>query len=716
MEEGEILDLKPEETILEPQRPGAPMLLDDVFPPIDIRGEEEKINAWFENDIKRCAIFVSQHQAAWDRWQRIYDLESTVDLFSDIGGRADFPAGLLTEKTIEGIDRLMRAIYAPDPIFAVHEASFGEEQIEDIIRYEQWMNYYCRDVLGLESQLGKRAFLDFLLFGSVVLEPDTMFKIVPQRTIKTYSTRDELEADQELITDTTSMDEKFDRLDSDIPVRMVVERENVEEMGLNIFQVDLMDHLIPPQVYRDDEIRFRARRLYYTESDLHVLASSSVGWYQKEDVDRILYQRSIDVSEAKAGRNPVRYDMMRKDAGVTPGYEWLDANPEYGDKRILPYENVFIVFRIFARYAYRTRRDPRGVIPKWTVWDWEPCSQTILRARTYPHFDERLPWIHFRLGMSRKSYYGFGFGALLEKEDSRQTSIMNVFLDSEAMAAYPPYLARSPEAGGMTPFRFGMGPGQVGYVHDVLRDFKQLELRGPSQNLLNGLYPISSTLASNRTGITPYTMGQTESTDPRSPARKTELLLGQAQLSLESIIRDWNVGWEQLAQHIWKSAYEATIIRGEDERAHIVAGLTGGPADMARVTVRDLEKNIRWLSQASAGVVNPQARKADFLNKFSFFIPLIQRLWEVNPEVGARYFLRWIRQAANELELRGKQFLVPSEEEMLAMPQQSMQGLLGQMQDWAKGGGMQGITPQPEPAALPAGQPEAGPTPETMEM
>lgn len=687
--------IEPKAQIIQPRAPGTPLLMDDVFPALDIAGREEEINSWFENDIKRCATFVRHHQDAWERWRAIYDLETVADLYSDIGGRADFPSGLLCEKTIGGIDRLMRAVYVPDPLFAVHEAMSGEEDIETILRYEQWMNFYCRQVLKLERVFGKRAFLDFLLFGSMIAEPDTLFKIVPQRTIKTYRTREELEEDQDVITDISALDEKFASLDDDIPVRMVVERDNVEEMGLNIFLVDLTDHLVPPNVFRDEEIRFRARRLYYTESDLRVLASKGVAWYSEKDVDEVVGQREQDVEWIKMGKHPVRYSKMRTDSGTAPGFEWYDSGSEYGDKKALPYEDVYIVFRIFARYAYPTRKDPRGIIPKWTVWDWEPCSQTILRARTYPHFDERLPWIHFRLGVSRKSYYGFGFGALLEKEDSRQSSIMNLFLDSEAMACYAPYLARSPESGGSpTPFRFGMGPGQVGFVHDVLRDFKQIDLRGPSQNLLGSMYPISTKLAENRTSVTSYTMGQTEGTDPRSPARKTELLLGQAQLGMESIIRDWNIGWEELAHHIWRAVYESTIIRGEDERSGIVAAgdLEGR---IGVVSLDDLEKEVIWISQASAGVVNPQARKADFLNKFSFFIPLIQRLWEVNQQVGVTYFLRWMKQAASELELRGKQYLIPTEAEMQQMPPEAMQGVMQEMQEWTKAGGQEGVTPQP---------------------
>lgn len=705
MANDDITELDPEAEVLQPSAPGAPLLLDDVFPALDIGGREEEINTWFENDIKRCVRFVEGHRSAWDAWQRIYDLDYVCDLYSDIGGRADFPSGLLCEKTIEGIDRLMRAIYAPIPIFGIHEAMTKTMDIEDVHRQEDWMDFYCREILRLEKTFGKRALLDFLLFGSMIAEPDTMFKVVPQRSVKVYRTREELEADSEIVTDIDAMENQFASLDDGIPVRMVVERDNVEEMGLNIFQIDLTDHLIPPSVYRDEDIRFRARRLYYTESDLHVLASKGVGWYSETDVEKVVGYRSTDLGEVAANRRPLRYDKLRVDLGggqgVTPGYEWYDMRSEYGDKGTLPYENVFIVFRIFARYAYPTRKDPRGVIPKWTVWDWEPASQTILRARTYPHFDERLPWVHFRMGVSRKSYYGFGFGALLEREDSRQTSIMNLFLDSEANAAFPPYLTRSPEAGGTTPFRFGMGPGQCGFVLNPATDFRQVELRGPSSNLLGVMYPISTRLAENRTGITGYTMGQTESTDPRSPARKTELLLGQAQLSMESIIRDWNTAWDELADHIWKSVYEATIIRGEDPKAGIVSKEVGTGAGSV-VTLDDLEKDIRWISQASAGVVNPQARKADFLNKFSFFIPLIQKLWEVNPQVGVTYFLRWLRQGANELELRGRRFLIPTEQELQAMPPQAMQGLLTDMQRWGKAGGAEGVTPQPEtPEALP---------------
>ena len=704
---------------IQPSGTGVPLVMDDVFPELDVRGMEDELNEWFENDIMRCIQFVDKHKGAWARWNDLYDLMLSSDVYADIGGRSDYPSGLLCEKTIEATDRLMRAVYAPDPIFAVHESMTGEEDMETILRLEKWFNYYCRNKLDIEKSLGKRAFLDFILYGSCVVEPDLMFKVVPQRTVKTYRTSEELQEDEHLVTDVESLNEKYDQLDRGIPVRVVVEREDVEEMGLNLFIVDLEDHLIPPNVYADDEIRFRGNRLYYTESDLNVLCSDSVGFYRKSDVDKVFGARVADMQRIRDGHHPQRYSHMRSDAGVAPGYEWYDAQ-SYGDKAKLPYENVFIVMRIYAKYAYPTKRDPRGVIPKWTVFEWEPASKTILRSRTYPHFDERLPWVHFRMGYSPKSYYGFGFGALLEQEDSRQTSIMNLYLDAESNAAFPPYLVRSPESDGDTPFRMGMGPGQVGYVQNPTMDFKQVDLRGPGQGLLGQMLPISNTLASNRTGITSYTQGQSESTDPRSPARKTEMLLGQAQLSLESIIRDWNLGFEELAQHVWASVYENTIIRGEDRDSRIVpsAGKEEEVVDspMATVTLDDLERPVRWTSQASAGVVNPQARKSDFINKFSFFMPLIQQMWQIDPEVGARYFIRWLTVAAVELELRGKKYLIPTEEEVLRMQPEAMQKTMEGMQTYATSGGAEGETPipsGPEPIDFEKEEAEqGGPSPE----
>lgn len=706
-EESQILALERPDATLQPKLPGQDTVMDDIFPALNIADEDtrKELVHWFTNDLRRCIDFVEKHRGSWERWQRLYDLEDAIDLYSDIGGRASFPSGLITEKVIEAMDRLMRAVYTPDPLFVIDEMGSDIHDIGRIHRMEHWMDNRLRRGLQIEKALGKEAFVEFLLDGSLIVEVDNELRIEPRKTVRPFENLADFEAIAHLVTDQTLLDDYRSRLAEGLPIRAVVEEENAEKEGLSFFIVDKIDHLIPPDIYRDADIRFRARRLYYTESDLRIMASDAVNWYKKADVDKVLGFRQVGLSAIQTGNEPPRYDEMRSDAGVSMGYDWDMASSQWGEKKTLPYKDVYIVFRIFAKFGYPTQRDPKGLIPKWAVFDFEPDSQVILRARTYPHFDERLPWIHFRLGHSKKSYYGYGFGALLEKEDSRKTSILNLYLDSAANAAFPPYLTLSPEFGGTIPFRMGMGPGQMGFVQSIAH-FKQLDLRGPPDALLGRLLPICSTMAENRTGITSYTMGQTESTDPRSPARKTELLLGQAEISFQSLVKDWNIGWEALALHAWKSFYEIAIIRGPDALPNLIDGEVGDIEGTAQISMADLLADVAWLSQASASVVNPQARKAEFLQKFSFYMPLILRLWRVSPEIGLEYFVRWMQHSTKELELRGAKYLIPTREELRGMPADATEAIMQEMQGWFKGGGAEGMPGRP---------PEIGET-ETEEM
>jgi hypothetical protein len=561
--------------------------------------------------------------------------------------------------------------------------------------------------------LGNEALFEFGIDGSLIVEPDIFFKIVPNRTIKTYISEEDLDKDADKVMDPTLLDDLYSRLAQRLPVRVVVEEEYDENQGLQMGIVPKIDHLIPPGVFRDSDLRFRARRLYMTQSDLEVMASPSVNWYKREDVDKVLGFRNTGITSALRNDEIHGYDRMKPEGSLTSwvGFNWDSASSYAGMAdaySALPYKDLYPIYRILFKYGYATRADKEGLIPKWVVCDYEFDSETILRARVYPHLHNLLPWIHFKLGFRPESYYGYGMGPLLADEDVRQSNILNLCMDSSAMASFPPYVCKHPEEGGITPFPMGMAPGMTGWIRNI-GDFQALQIPTPSEALVSRLYPISDKNAESRSSITSYSMGQEATSDPRSPARKTELLLGQAQIGMDSMINDFNDGLNDLVIIIQKSLYEIGLIRGTEnlEDTPLRNIVSGDPTQIGgtQVILDELNLDIVWESGASSLAINPEYRKAAFLRQFSFFAPLLQQLGPqegMPPELVAqraqlfiKYFHRWMIQAARELELRNMEWLIPTAEELNI---EGVEQALGGMQEMLKTGE---TVPPPQPAERP---------------
>lgn len=707
----EVTEVIGTKDVLQPQR-GGDFLPEDIFPPVDISKIERKLVEQFNRDLKLCVEEVNGHIPDWEEWRILYRMQESHQMYPDIS-TANFASGLLCEKMNEFMDRMKRSIYMSTPIYSVNMTASNIEDIDQVQRLEAFFHHIFHNVLKIRKSLGNEALFDFGLDGSLIVEPDVFFKIIPNRTIKTYTNESALEEDADKIMDPTMLDDLHARIAQGVPARAVVEEKYDENQGLQLGLVPKIDHLIPPGVYRDKDLRFRARRLYMTKSDLEVMASPAVNWYEKEDVEKVLGFREIGI-RAKLDNEEIHgYDRMRPEGSHSSwiGFNWDSVSTYVGRPDAftsLPYKDLYPVYRIMFKYGYSTVEDPDGLIPKWVVCDYEFDSETILRARVYPHLHNLLPWIHFKLGFCPDSYYGYGMGALLSDEDVRQTNILNLFMDGAAMASFPPYVCKHPEEGGITPFSMGMAPGMTGWVRNI-GDFQSLAIPTPPESLVSRLYPISDKNAESRSSITSYAMGQEASSDPRSPARKTELLLGQAQIGMDSMIGDFNLGLDDLAILVQKALHEVALIRGTENLIDTPLKniVSGDPTELGtnQVILSELGLDIVWESGASSLAINPEYRKAAFLRQFSFFAPLLQNLAPqegMPPELAAeraqlymKYFHRWMVQAARELELRNMEWLIPAAEELnLEGVQQALTG----MQEMLKVGE---AVPPPQPAERP---------------
>lgn len=690
---------------------GAPTIrmdstFEDLFPPLELtKDQKSSIGTWFEKDLRSCLRNINNHKSKWATYRAVYMMEYVEKFYPDMGQGANYSSGLLCEKILEGMDRVRKGVFKSPPYFIPDSKSTGTDANVDFDNRATWafQTILAKDIDVMDA-IGDEGVFEFLIDGSCIVEADTVFERVPQKTLKVYTNMDDLSMDENKVINKGDLERAYAELEATGITRVLVEADVVTKNGLQIFRVDKVDHLVPCGVYSDKDMRFRARRMYLTGADLKLLASEEVGWYDKDAVEKVLGERSKKAvlekmsrgKDGKSSQEELRsmednYDLMY------PYRQELDLTSSDGT----PYEGTFAVYRVTCKFGYATPSDPKGKIPKYCAIDYSPEGKVILRAVAYPHFKERPNWFHIKLGFAPKSYYGFGWGARLLQDDFLESNAVDLFLDSAALATFNPFMCKHPEAGGIYPFPAGYGPAKIGYANDM-NDWKQVDVHPPNALLLSILLPLTQNRAANRTSITSLIQGRTESSDPRSPAQKTAMLLNEASVGIENMIDDWNKGWTSMANFIWDAVYEiAMFVKSKDGNLRdIFSGViiddTKEPApDMRlcenRILFSELKRELVWISQASAVNLNKELKMKKFLEMFQFFVPLLDKMSQFAPDAFKKYFIRWMNRAAEVSELPSISYLIPREEELLMVPNdQLMQTMLSTAENLRGGRGSTG--------------------------
>ena len=684
------------------------LIFEDYFPKLELSDtDKEGISSWFDRDLRSCIRNVNTMKEKWAIYRAAFVLEYVEKFYPDMGLGAPYSSGLLCEKILEGMSRMKRSVWGAHPLFAPDLKKTGSDVDVSFVHRAQWcLHTMLSEHLGIKEAIGNAGIFDFICDGSLIVEVDNMYEKIPQRTLKTYDRLEDLSADEDKAID----EQHFQQAVSDLTVnglaKMLVEEDTVIENGMQVFRVDKMDHLVPEGVYDDKDIRFRARRMYLTKSDLNLLCSDDVGWYDKDEVEKVvgsrLNARGLTGSKEKNASEQLNRILNNYDLS----YHWQEDESLTAGQLNQPYEETFAVYRTLCKFGYKTAKDPKGKIPKYVLIDYSPEGKAILRAVVYPHFKERRNYMHFKLGYAPKSYYGFGYGARCISDDQMESNAISLYLESSALASFNPFLCKHPEAGGRFPWPNGYGPGKIGYLNDPRNDFMQVQITPPSDGLLRHILPLTQERSANKTSVTPITEGQSENMDPRSPAAKTELLLGQSNIGLDDMVDDWNsTGWTPLARFIWNAMYELATCEVDSNPGvtKLCFGLVSKdtlPDDVDNmVTLEELKKDMVWESLASTAYLNPEMRAQKFMQMFQFFVPLLQQLAQFSPDLYRVYFIRWVQRAAMEFDLPGMKFLIPSKKEIETIPTGNLQQMLeGIMTNIRSGQGPQ-MTKTPQQGA-----------------
>ncbi|MFA5936533.1 MAG: hypothetical protein WC822_01500 [Candidatus Paceibacterota bacterium] len=695
-------------------RPARTTMFEDYFPKLDLTEEQEKeLSSWFNRDLRSCVKNVNEERHEWATYRSVFMLDYMLKMYPDIGLGIDYTSGLLAEKVLEAMDRMKRSVFGVAPMFMVDTEMSGTKNDVTFMNRAQWvLESMLVKNLKVKERLRDDVIFDFVMDGSAIVEADTMFDKVSVKTLRTYTTADDLAVDEDRVVDSSRLDTAYIDIATKGSARVLVEEDVITEDGLTLFHVPKVDHLIPAGVYKDDGIRFRARRMYLTGSDLMLMSSEEVGWYDRKKVEKVIGARG----ERKGYRAAAPKDVAAKEK-LTQMDEYSDLMYDMQEEQDLkgapgdfPYENFYTVYRITCKYGYKTSSDPEGKLPKYCCFDYSPEGGVILRSITYPHFTETRNWFHFKLGYAPDSYYGYGFGKRLLNDDYIESNAVDIFLESAVMSSFRPLIAKHPEAGGMFPFPAGYGPAKVGYVMDM-NDVKVLESSPPSPALLSVLLPLIQVKSENRTNITSLIQGRTESSDPRSPAAKTGMLINEANVGLDMMVDDWNVsGWNPMANFVWKAMYEiATYMFNENpETKSVFDGLVtteAAPDGVDNVvSIEELGRDIWWKSQASSDVLNSELRMQKGLQLFQFFVPMLEKMAQFNPQLFQVYFMRWMKWTAQTLSVPGITYLIPTQQEIQSMPADAMVDVLrGLSQNLRAGRG---------PGMLELGATAGQPTPE----
>ena len=164
------------------------------------------------------------------------------------------------------------------------------------------------------------------------------------------------------------------------------------------------------------------------------------------------------------------------------------------------------------------------------------------------------------------------------------------------------------------------------------------------------------------------------------------------------MIDDWSrTGWNSLAGFTWLSMYEQVVFAIEhgvsvESALNGLILIGGDPKGKENViTFEELQRNVKWKSGASSDYLNPERRIQKFIQHFMFFMPLMKEVAQFKPELYKIYFMRWMNRAAQEMDLPGAAFLIPTAEELESMPNDKLEGVLENLIANVQGGAMPGV-------------------------
>lgn len=431
---------------------------------------------------------------------RIAELTSFSDLYEDIRPAKTFPwedcANIPLPITADSVDtvseRLLNRTFSSEIVYNVTgEDDYSIDHEEEI---ENWLNYIIKEDLDLFKKSDS-------IFHNVAKYGDADIALTFERKetrIKKWKSPGLIEGAKNLFKGKNVFNQ------------VLVEESEVKKVAhLELF--DPEDIIVPISAKDNpEELEWIALFYYPTYADLEDLAS------KYENLELIKGQETEVEKQIKTA-------------------EETGQNLEPGKKK------SFVLCVVLARYDINEDKKRENC-----VFIFEYKTKVYLRGSFNPYFHNEKFVIPFRIHPITNSWHGRGISKLTKPLNLECEALNNQTIDNANLVINKvlTYL----RGVGINTEKDKIYPGAMLGVntHDDIRVLPLGDINYSGIALLK----LMQSFAQLRSGIGGYQSGMAESADPRSPARKTELLIGQTDLRIDTFFKRVNDGFKRLARQI----------------------------------------------------------------------------------------------------------------------------------------------------------------------
>lgn len=421
--------------------------------------------------------------------------------------------------------RVKKAIfYSGHIVDIIPEANNTEENAE---KQEKWLDYTIREVVKLEEKSDNLLY-DALMLNFGVLKNHWVFEEEKREEVTEYESADEL------LRNYPDAIEKY------------------PEYILKLTGYDTMEHLAEdyPQFANLPltDTKITLRETYRDKFD-----GDRVEWVDPKD---IIFPK--DVEKAEDSWVIIQHLRMRRDELMRKQKsKFFEFNEKdlFGDKEAKDYGKKYDVYEAILRYDI----DKDGLEEKCVYWvaKGEGDNKLYLRGIKYPYMHRDDYFIVFRSTGHRYGFYTGGLGEKLksvsDSEDKRQNQISNAWDQAIVKSFLHTITPGSP----YNPKIHKYYPASIIPVSDPneLTELRTSDIPPSSFTLLEDNRRESELLAG--VSINPMS-GQVTPQDPNAPARKTELLLAESNISTSEYLKNIIKGIKRVAYQIQMNYYQFT--------------------------------------------------------------------------------------------------------------------------------------------------------------
>ncbi len=313
-------------------------------------------------------------------------------------------------------------------------------------------------------------------------------------------------------------------------VSFLVEEELVLFRGPKLRIVELKDYMMIPVTSPDPEYAMFVGDVFTERDDYFNRMAKNDGWFKADAVKKVVAQNGLSAAPDQ----------------ITQSQDQIEG---IGRARNTPADEK-MCFQGILKYDL----DNDGLEEKFLVV-FHPQSKTLLRMERFPYWHNRSTYIPWRFKKRPKRFLGQSIPEQLEDISNEVDTQHNQRVDSRTITLVPSFLKVDTSDWDPTRKDQRFYPGvtfKVSNFNQVKQfDIKQTDM-GQSMQEESNLFQV----ADQRTGATQLRSGTQTKQDPRSPAKKTAMLLQQSNQRIDDHMRELRYGTEELGYQYLELFYQ----------------------------------------------------------------------------------------------------------------------------------------------------------------